>query len=276
MKLCYVDESGDIGQDPCLIMVGILVDSSRLRKTQEEFSKYFSTVKKLFNENLTELKGAMIIHGRKRWRNVSLDDRKKIVEDFVNWIDERKHDLIVTAVDREKWGSRRSDSEVDIQNIWLTSALHIALRIQRLNKSMKNNKGRTLLIIDDNKTKADKLSDLLWNTPTWTDSYCRKKEREDRLNQIIDTPFSIKSHHGGLVQVADLLAFILRRYAEIKDYESREVWPGEGEWIENLINNVLAKHFNPKPGQWLLRPQNNVERWFSDITPSCLKTLKQI
>ena len=89
----------------------------------------------------------------------------------------------------------------------------MALQLQKANQTSGNNKGHTFLIFDDNKVKADTLSDLLWKPPAWTDDYYGRKKRQDPLDQIIDTTFSIKSHHAGLVQVADLFAFIFRRYA---------------------------------------------------------------
>ena len=66
MKVCYVDESGNTAQDPCLVMVGILVDSLRLHRTQKEFAEVFDIVQGLFAENLRELKCSKMILGRDR------------------------------------------------------------------------------------------------------------------------------------------------------------------------------------------------------------------
>jgi hypothetical protein len=106
-------------------------------------------------------------------------------------------------------------------------ALHIALQMQKANQGSAKNKGHTILIFDDNKVKADPLSELLWQPPEWSDDYYKKTTKQIRLNQIVDTTFTIKSHHAGLVQVADLFAFIFRRYSEMKDFGKREEWLGE-------------------------------------------------
>lgn len=97
MKVCYVDESGNSAEDPCLVMVGILVDAMRLHRTREAFGQIFDVVQNLFPENLRELKGSKIVPGRGCWRKVDPGIRKRISEYFCKWISERKHHLIVTA-----------------------------------------------------------------------------------------------------------------------------------------------------------------------------------
>ena len=72
-------------------MVGILVDSARLHRTQKEFADVFDIVQGLFKENLRELKGSKMILGRDRWRKVDPDIRKQIAGYFCSWIAQRKH-----------------------------------------------------------------------------------------------------------------------------------------------------------------------------------------
>lgn len=59
--------------------------------------------------------------------------------------------------------------------------------------------------------KADALAELLWSPPEWTDDYYDKKKKQERLDQLVDTAFTVKSHHAGLVQVADIYALVFRR-----------------------------------------------------------------
>jgi len=273
MKICYVDESGNTGQDPCLVMVGILVDVARLNKTQKEFAEIFDIVQKLFKENLQELKGSKMILGRDRWRNIDPNKRKLIVDYFCKWIIERKHRLILTAIDRVKLKEIVKRKEYpELQDEWLATGLHVALQIQKFNQNNTKNKGHTFLIFDDNKQKADKLSDLLWTPPEWTDDYYDMKKKQDRLDQIIDTTFSIKSHYAGLVQVADLFAFIFRRYAEIVDYKEDEEWIGEKIMIDGYIDS-LSKRLIPKSHRWPERTGSRAAKWFNDIAPPSLKEL---
>lgn len=161
MKICYVDESGNSPKDdPCLVMVGILVDAYRLNRTREEFIDIFDEIQSLFEENLRELKGSKMIFGRDRWRKVDPEVRKRIAGYLCNWIADRKHYLALSAIDR---GKLKEDKTADVPNQcrdeWLAGGLHIALQIQKANQGQGKNKGHTVLIFDDNKAKADTLSD---------------------------------------------------------------------------------------------------------------------
>jgi hypothetical protein len=270
MKICYVDESGNSPQDPCLVMVGILVDAYRLNRTRDEFADIFDDIQRLFEENLRELKGSKMIFGRDRWRKVDPEVRKRIAGHLCDWIANRKHHLALSAIDRRRLTNDvTADVPPQCRDEWLAGGLHIALQIQKANQGQGNNKGNTVLIFDDNKAKADTLSDLLWQPPEWTDDYYAKQKKQTRLDQIVDTTFSIKSHHAGLVQVADLFAFVFRRYAEIKDFGKQEEWAGEQALIEKYVD-VLASRLVPRSCRWPARQNGTSSRWFNSIAPDSL------
>ena len=197
MKICYVDKSGNDPQDPCLVMIGILVDAYRANRMREEFSEIFDDVQDMFSENLRELKGSKMIFGRDRWRKVDPEKRKQIAGYLCEWVGRRKHHLALAAIDRKKLQEHKSDQiPNECHDDWLAPGLHIALQIQKANQGKAKNKGHTFLIFDDNKAKAEKLSDLLWQPPPWTDDYYGKTEKQERLDQIVDTTFTIKSLPG--------------------------------------------------------------------------------
>ncbi len=273
MKICYVDESGNSPHDPCLVMVGVLVDAYRLNRTREEFADIFDEIQKLFEENLRELKGSKMIFGRDRWRKVDPEVRKRIAGYLCDWIADRKHYLALAAIDRQKL---KDDAAAGVpkecRDEWLAGGLHIALQIQKTNQVRDKNKGHTFLIFDDNKAKADTLSDLLWQPPEWTDDYYDKQKKQNRLDQIVDTTFSIKSHHAGLVQVADLFAFVFRRYAEMKDFGKPEEWAGERGLIEGYVV-ALTTRLLPRSCRWPARPSGTSTKWFNAIAPASLVSL---
>ena len=275
MKVCYVDESGNVAQDPCLVMAGVLVDSVRLNRTRQEFSDIFDAIQELFEENLRELKGSKMILGRDRWRKINPDLRKQITGSLCDWLNQRKHKLVVKAINRAKLveASPEGDIPPELQDEWLAAGLHVALQIQKANQGTKKNKGHTFLIFDDNKVKTDKLSDLLWQPPEWTDDYYDKKKNRERLDQIVDTTFSIKSHHAGLVQVADVFAFILRRYVEIEDFEAAEEWRGEKALLDKYVNS-LSGRLLPRSSRWPERTKSAAANWYNGLAPDSLKALK--
>lgn len=273
MKVCYVDESGNQDQDPCLVMVGIVVDTLRLSRTQEEFKEIFDIVQGLFQENLRELKGSKMIFGRDRWRSVDRTIRKRIAEFFCNWVVNRKHHIVLAAIDRKRLDQIGGKDFPEVANDpWLAASLHIALQLQKHHQSKAKNKGRTFLFVDENKRAADQLAELLFAPPDWTDAYYGRGKKQPRLDQLIDSAFAVKSHHAGLVQVADLYALILRRYAELHDYGSTELWDGERALIDGYTK-TLTSRLLPRATRWPARPNSLCGWWYNEIAPSSLRAL---
>jgi len=273
MKVCYVDESGNDTKGRCLVMVGIVVDAYRLNRTREEFGEIFDDIQQLFQDNLKELKGAKMIFGRDRWHNVDPETRKRIAGFLCNWVANRKHSIVLAAIDRHRFmkadGSRFPEVSTDP---WLACSLHIALQLQKNHQGKKKNKGRTFLFIDENKQKADKLSELLFEPPEWTDSYYGRRKNQARLDQLIDSSFAVKSHHAGLVQVADMYALILRRYAELHEYGDPELWEGEKSLI-NECTTALESRLLPNATRWPEKAKAPCCKWYNDIAPASLRAL---
>ncbi len=273
MKVCYVDESGNQEQDRCLVMVGIVVDALRLNRTQEEFNEVFDVVQSLFQENLRELKGSKMIFGRDRWRNVDPVIRKRIAEFFCNWVVNRKHHITLAAIDRQRLAQVDGSAFAEVaSDPWLACSLHIALQLQKHHQGKGNNKGHTFLFVDENKKAADQLAELLFAPPGWTDDYYKRGKKQARLDQLIDSACAVKSHHAGLIQVADLYALILRRYAELCDYGSAEVWEGEKALI-NGYTRTLASRMLPLSTRWPTRSKSRCCQWYDQIAPPSLRAL---
>jgi hypothetical protein len=275
MKVCYVDESGNQAEEPCLVMVGIVVDAARLNRSREEFAEIFDVVQSLFLENLREIKGSKMIFGRDRWRNIDPDVRKKIAGYFCEWVGDRKHHLALSAIDRTKLTDPLWASVPGLGNDpWLAAALHVALQVQKHHQGKKANKGHTFLVFDENKAKADSLAELIFSPPAWTDAYYGRAKKQAQLDQLIDSAFTVKSHHAGLVQAADVFALIFRRYSELHDHGSAEFWAGEKALIDGYVNK-LAGRLLPSPSRWPAHPQCPGARFFNAVAPDSLRQFGQ-
>lgn len=273
VKVCYVDESGMQETEPVLVMVGIVVDGQRLNRTREDLAEIFGEIQGLFPEALKELKGTKIFYGRDRWRDVSPDVRKRIFEFLCGWLAERKHHLALAAID--KASHRRlidGGAAPEIKDPWLAAALHVALQIQKAHQGHAKNKGHTFLIFDENKSKVDHLPQLLYEPPAWSDTYYSRSRKQAQLDQVIDAAFFVKSHHAGLVQVADLFAFVFRRLAEFADYGSAEVFDGERSLIEGYSAS-LAVRLLPRAHRWSRVKKSDCAEWFRNLAPTSLKAL---
>jgi hypothetical protein len=252
-----------------MVMVGILVDAKRLRRTKEDFREVFELLQEDRGKKLKELKGPNILYGNGIWRDVEPELRQQIIEYFCRWIGARKHHLVLTGVCREKY---RAQLFPNISDQWLVAGMHIALQLQKYNQRKKKNKGRTILIFDENKMKADHIADLLWEPPDWTDSYYHRKKGQPKLDHIIDSGFTAKSHHVGLVQVADVFAFILRRYAELFEYKETPKWDGEPNLINEYID-YLVPRMSQSSIRWPKRTSSSCAKWYNQVAPDSLKKL---
>ena len=274
MKVCYVDESGNRSNDPFLVMIGIVVDTYRLNRTRTEFGQIFDVIQDIFQENLRELKGSKMIMGRSRWRKVAPSTRDLIADFLCKWVGGRKHSLVLAAIDRQKLSTIDSGPQIpkEMSDPWLAAALHVALQLQRAHQKIKSNKGTTFLVFDENKMKADNFAEMLWQCPSWADTYYGRTRKQEALDQLVDTAFTVKSHHVGLVQVADLYSFLFRRYAELEGGATREEFSGERELIGKYVG-ILSRSLLPKSHRWPSRTGSPCARWYSSIAPDPLLAL---
>ena len=272
MKVCYVDESGLQDSDPVLIMVGIVADTYNLHRTAREFGEIFDQIQGFFEENLKELKGSKMIFGRDRWRKVDPELRGEIVDYLCDWVVERKHNLVLSAIEKSRHQAADFTAVPrSMRDPWLAAALHLALQTQKAHQGMEKNKGKTFLIFDENKAQVDKLAELLWDPPAWTDDFYARGKTQDRLDQVIDTALYAKSHHVGLVQVADVFAFLFRRYAELRQ-GTEEVFAGDRELVEASVNK-LATRLSPRSTRWPKRSSSKCAGWYVSVAPDALLEL---
>lgn len=272
MYFAYVDETGTDGNAPVMVMVGILANAERITKTTSELAKIFSRHSELTATRLTELKARQLFAGGGPWRTVAGDTRRSVVSELCQWLVERKHELALAAIDL---GALQSSSPGDpaLQDSWQAGALHMALQLQRLQQTKSGSKGLTVLVFDDNKMGMPRLAELVFDPPPWTDNYYGRHRKRPPLDRLVDTPFAVKSHHVGLVQVADIFAHIFRRHSELTDFGLEPRYSDEpahyAEWV-----GVLAPRLIPRQHRWPVRSTSDCAKWYSSLAPRSLSALK--
>ena len=114
----------------------------------------------------------------------------------------------------------------------------------------RNETKDTLLIFDQKTEEQGPLTALLSAPPEWTDEYYSRRTKQARLCQIVDAPYFADSTTVALIQVADFLAYFLRRHAEIADglvqarYEDEQT--KVGAWIEKIGSRCIGSaHIYP-------------------------------
>lgn len=270
MKFCYLDETGT-GQEPVVILVGIIIDIQRMNRTKLEWNGLFDELSQLAKKPITEIHAKDLIPGNDAWRGVDPNTRVQVVDTILNWLGTRNHRVTFSAIDKSRFGTCADIRKSALKNEWVASAFHIALSLQKEHQSKEKNKGHTVLIFDKGKEPIE-LVELLINPPEWSDTFYNRGKKQSQLDQIIDVPFYADSQHISLIQIADLICYVLRRYSEIKDYGSAENYSGElaryEGWVEKIKALCIATNQRYKK-----RGACDTSKFFAELAPSSLTKL---
>ena len=255
MKFCYLDESGT-GGEPFAVMVGIITDVMRMKKTKEDWAELLQRLSARIGRTVGEIHTRELYRGNRLWNKVTAADRTIIIQEIIDWLNSRKHTIVYSCVDKTAYKGSISGElgYTDYGTLWRFMALHCTLSIQKSMQNEKKNKGNTLLIFDSEVAEQGEFTKLLLSPPGWTDTYYGKHKKQDRLDQIIDVPHFVDSKQVGLIQIADFCAYFIRLYLELTAGASPEKYPGELQviqnWVQQILENVIPKsNIYPKKGR---------------------------
>ncbi len=246
MKVCYCDESGT-GNEPIAVMVGIIVDSQRMHVTKDHWKGLLETLSKIVGKPVDEIHTRDFYSGNGIWHGLKGEKRSLYITAIFNWLQARRHKVVYVAVEKEKFFQSQKEGKIhkEISTLWRFMGLHILLCVQKAHQVLNKTKGHTIFIFDNEEKERMRFTDIIANPPSWTDSYYEKEENEKPLNQIIDVPYFGDSKEVHLLQVADFLAFFLRRHIEISDKHVEEKFEKEGDKISGWIS--MVKKFSLPP-----------------------------
>jgi hypothetical protein len=251
MYLCYSDESGFNGKklnpsQPVQVMAAILPNAYNFHRTDSQFKEIFQIINRSIP--LKELKAEQIYRGRGAWNDIPAHLRDRVIEFYLNWISIRPHKLIISAIDNAAYfNQKRAIPDSPILNAipypYLLAGLQIAMVVQKMHRAKPKNKGKTLVIFDEQDQFEDDLTDLIFNPPDFIDSFVPfDPSKEDcRLCQIIDTCFFVKSHQSSMAQVVDIVAYLFRLKLELSDYAFDESYGGELDKVTQWLGQIEDK-----------------------------------
>jgi hypothetical protein len=218
MRFCYCDESGT-GSEPIAVMVGIVVDTQRMHLTKEHWVELIEALSKIAGRQIAELHTRDFYSGNGIWRSLNGSQRSNIISAIFQWLQDRKHKVVYSAVLKEEYYKNYKLQFIPdgLNTIWRFMGFHVVLAMQKCCQREPNNKGHTLFVFDNEERERLRFTDLIKNPPAWSGEYYGKKPRDSALNQVVDVPLFADSEDMGLIQLADVAAFFLRRYAEIHE-----------------------------------------------------------
>ncbi len=242
MKFCYVDESGS---ESYLIMVGIIVDATRMHKTKADWRDLLGVLSDILERPIAELHARHFYRGLRRWKTARGELRSKIISAILRWLVERKHHITFSGIDKYLFNhNRENDPRLDaFHSDWCFLGLHLILTIQKHYQRCRGVKGNTVFVFDEKIREKTHFAELVRNSPDYTDEYYAKGPKQPKLDQVIDAPYYADSRDVHLVQIADLLAFLVRRYVEIKEEDHSSSYPDEEtkltQWLKATMEMTL-------------------------------------
>ena len=276
MKFVYLDESGT-GEEAISIMAGIVVDTMHMRKAKHEWGQHIQRLSLLTNKPFTELKASQLFNGKGPWKAIDGATRLGAVSEIIDWFEQSLLKVICVGVEQSKFESctKQLKAYPEIASKWRLMAMHTVLALQKHFQSAPQRntkrrkiepKGHCLLIFDDQHRERAKFHETFLDPPAWSDEYYDLAKGQEKISQIIDVPHFVDSKHIGLVQLADLFAYILRRSSELSSGLSAPNFPTEQQVMTDLHARI-AKHMLPKSANYPKRNRSGVAELLWEIAP---------
>jgi hypothetical protein len=242
MKICYCDESG-IGDEPVAVMAGVVVDSQRMHVTKEHWEQLLSDLSEIVKRKVTEFHTREFYPGRGVWSDLDGESRSEVITAIAQWLNDRKHHVVFSAVNKVELQKSIEAGKIpkEVRTVWRFIGLHLVLSVQREFQKHEKTKGHTIFIFDNEKQEEMIFSDLIKNPPNWSDTYYSRTKKDDSLSHIVDVPYFADSRHVALIQVADFLAFFMRRFIEIADGHTNEKYDGEFKKLESWVKLISSR-----------------------------------
>lgn len=270
MKLCYCDETGT-GVEPFAVMVGVVVDSSRMHVTKSDWADFLKRLSSKVGKQFQEFHTRNFYSGSGIWKSISGEERTAIIQLFLDWFVERKHHIVFSCIDKTSFDQLKAKQAVppEIGTVWSAMACHLVLSLQKYGQSEEKNKGNTLLIFDEEVHEKERFESLILSPPDWSDSYYSKTRKQEKLDQIVDIPYFADSKHVHLIQVSDFISYFIRRYVEIQTGAIPEKFSGESERIKDWFDQIMSRsigsnHIYPK------RNRCKAMELFWALAPACI------
>jgi hypothetical protein len=223
---------------------------------------------------IPELHTANFYSGNGIWRSMDGKQRSDVIDAIFEWLCERKHHIVYSSINKEAYKANYALQNIkdELNTHWRFMGFHLALAIQKYCQSNEKPKGHTIFVFDNEERERMRFTDVIKNPPSWSDTYYQRAEKQDALDQIIDVPYFGDSQEVALIQLADVAAFFLRRYAEIKEGLVPAEYADEDDkiskWMGLFISRTIGSSF-----MYMKRGRNKIESMFYDNASVSIRSL---
>ena len=242
VNLCYCDESGT-GQEPIAVMVGVVVDCQRMHITKEHWLGLLNELSTIAGREIAELHTRNFYSGGGIWKGLDGEKRARILTNIFNWLVERKHRVVYSSVCKAQYEQNYALQKIpdELNTIWRFLGFHMILAMQKCCQTEEKNKGHTLFVFDSEKREELRFTDIIKRPPAWSNEYYDLKKGNKPLDQVVDVPYFGDSRDAALIQLADVLSFFLRRYAEIKEGLVSAKYANEEHRVTGWVRTLASR-----------------------------------
>lgn len=220
MYIFYADESGFSKgsklepEQPITVFAGILLDRTKLFKAIKTFDSILASVNKNIENKIGELKFNDIKQGKFPYSKnfPKVDDKIKLLQKIIKEFEEEiSFKVFYSAIDDKSFFEAKKGKQPFTDTLthpYLAAAYRVISQIEHFQQSKKSNKGKTFMILDEQNNFQANIEELV-----------TKPIHKAEFTQIIDTTYFGKSHYSKLIQIADLIAGILRYHLWCKHFK---------------------------------------------------------
>ena len=247
MHFYYIDEAGCTGSDlfnheqPIFVLGGVSVRDEGWNETQRSLS---SLLDEYFDNSVPagfELHAMQLLspNGDGPFSGHSRDQRNSLAKNILALLAERKHDVHLYAINKDKLSSQTCDLDV-IYDIKTPYHLAYDYLITHINWFIKNKLGRSargMLIIDAKEQFHDDIERI---------THVRRFEgpATHRIKWIVEFSYPVDSQKNPMVQLSDLVVFCTKKFLEI-DSGYRNDYTSEAKQFFaecfSLIHNRISR-----------------------------------
>ncbi len=253
MKLIYIDESGNTGTrsddtlQPYHLIAALAVDDCIVRDIENDIRtlglKHFSEVSR--NTDF-EFHGYEIHKGKGRYfSKLKVEQRIEIMDDLLNIIKSYNLQIIYTIINKQANKAKLHPHQ-----------LAFLFLIECIEDYLIKENSLGLLVADENRDIEQRLIDDLERFKTIDTGF---GDRPTKIDHIIDSLHFVKSHNNHLIQLADVVAYVLLRGKRVKEElgemyrvqrnlnEDKNLFPSWLDWVAqhaNLRQKTELKHIN--------------------------------
>jgi hypothetical protein len=221
VHLCYIDEAGSTGKDltsaqqRIFVMAGLLVSDEKWRKTEREAR---ALLREAFGGSLPqgfELHACDLLAptGQGVFQGWNRSKRDQMALDLLRLIDERSHQVLVQLVHKPRMATAPAPTSVplrlDWKDPWEVAFASLLTMTEEILQSRQTGRSSTgMVIIDDNPLYLGVVR-------------TQARDRQDaggwrHTRKVMEIGYSAVSHANVMIQLADLLAFTMKKHAESK------------------------------------------------------------